>query len=302
MNQEPDLVSDEETPACVLSFNANDASGAGGLAADTLSIASVGVHPMGVVTACYLRDSAETTDQYPFDTDAVCDQARRVLEDVAVQVIKVGFGGSPENLLAIAEICADYGGLPVVAYMPGLNWWDEEPMEIYLENFRQLILPQATVLVGEHHQLWHWLLPDWASDKPPTARDIALAAAEAGTPYTLVTGLPGPSEQHVDNQLATPQAVLVSVTFERFDGVFVGAGDTLSAALAGLLAQGTELEAAVGEALGYLDQALAHGFRPGMGHLLPDRLFWAQDSDDEDCESPQGDADEMLNPNRHTRH
>jgi hydroxymethylpyrimidine/phosphomethylpyrimidine kinase len=101
--------------------------------------------------------------------------------------------------------------------------------------------------------------------------------------------LAGPSEQHLENQLATPQGILVSVSFERFEGVFIGAGETLSAALCGLLALGSDLETAVSEALGYLDQALAHGFRPGMGHVLPDRLFWAQSdaTDDEEDAEPE---------------
>ena len=193
---------EDDTPICVLCFNANDPSGAGGLAADTLSIASVGAHPMGVVTACYFRDSAETVGQHSVDDEAVTEQARQVLEDVQVQVFKIGFAGSAENLSAIAEICSDYADVPVVSYMPGLSWWDEEPAEDYLDAFRSLILPQTTVLVGEHHQLWRWLLPEWSGNKPPSARDIARAAADAGTPYTLVTGLAGPSEQHVENQLA----------------------------------------------------------------------------------------------------
>ena len=287
---------EDDTPICVLCFNANDPSGAGGLAADTLSIASVGAHPMGVVTACYFRDSAETVGQHSVDDEAVTEQARQVLEDVQVQVFKIGFAGSAENLSAIAEICSDYADVPVVSYMPGLSWWDEEPAEDYLDAFRSLVLPQTTVLVGEHHQLWRWLLPEWSGNKPPTARDIARAAADAGTPYTLVTGLAGPSEQHVENQLATPQGILVSVSFERFEGVFVGAGETLSAALTGLLALGTELETAVSEALGYLDQALAHGFRPGMGHVLPDRLFWAQTDVTED------DDEQDLPATSNTRH
>jgi hydroxymethylpyrimidine/phosphomethylpyrimidine kinase len=298
MNDETRPESEDDSPICVLSFNANDASGAGGLAADTLTMASVGAHPMGVVTACYFRDTAEINGQHSLDDEAVTEQARQVLEDVPCQVFKIGFCGSAENLSAIAEICTDYADVPVVAYMPGLSWWDDEPMEDYLDAFKGLILPQTTVLVGEYHQLMRWLLPDWSADKPPGARDIARAAADAGTPYTLVTGLPGPSEQHVENQLATPQGVLVSVHFERFEGVFVGAGETLSAALAGLLALGSDLEAAVSEALGYLDQALAHGFRPGMGHVLPDRLFWAQgDLSESETESPADD--DGAPPTRH---
>src|SRR4030095_14806350 len=101
----------------------------------------------------------------------------------------------------------------------------------------------TTVLVGNHSTLWRWLLPDWSNDKSPGARDIAKAASEMGVPYTLVTGIPLP-DQYIDNVLATPQAVLASEKFERFEAVFSGAGDTLSAALAALVARGTALAGA----------------------------------------------------------
>ena len=77
-------------------------------------------------------------------------------------------------------------------------------------------------------------------------------------------------------------ATLGSEKFERFDAIFAGAGDTLSAALAALVATGSDLAAAVTEALSYLDRCLDAGFRPGMGNVVPDRLFWAQAEDDDD--------------------
>lgn len=270
----------ETGPACVMVFNASDPSGAGGLAADVAAIASVGAHPLPVVTGAYVRDTAEVFDHFAFDEDAVAEQARTILEDVPVQVIKVGFAGSPETLSTIAEIAADYPDVPLVSYMPSLSWWDEGPADQYEDAFRELLLPQTTVLVGNHSTLWRWLLPEWSSERSPTARDIAKAAAEMGVPYTLVTGIPLP-EQFVENVLATPQTVLVSEKFERFDATFAGAGDTLSAALAALVAGGADLTAAAGEALAYLDGCLDGGFRPGMGHVVPDRLFWAQPGEDE---------------------
>ncbi len=267
---------DDDRPACVMCFNASDPSGAGGLAGDVTAVASVGAHALPVVTGAYARDTAEIFDHFPFDEDAVAEQARAILEDVPVQVIKVGFAGSPENLSTIAGIAADYADVPLVAYMPNLSWWDEGQIDLYLDAFRELLLPQTTVLVGNHSTLWRWLLPDWGSERSsPTARDIAKAAAQMGVPYTLVTGIPLP-EQHVDNVLASPQAVLASAKFERFEAVFSGAGDTLSAALAALIASGTDLAGATTEALAYLDRCLDAGFRPGMGNVVPDRLFWAQ--------------------------
>ncbi len=280
---------DEMIPACVLVFNANDPSGAAGLAADIGAIASVGAHALPIVTGAYSRDTAEVVDHYAFDEEAIAEQARVILEDVTVQLIKVGFVGSPEAISAIAEVASDYADVPLVAYMPNLSWWDENQIELYLDAFRELMLPQTTVLVGNHSTLWRWLLPDWTNEKSPSARDIAKAASAMGVPYTLVTGIPLP-DQFIDNVLASPQTVLFSEKFERFEAVFTGAGDTLSAALAAVIASGSDLATAAGEALSYLDKSLNAGFRPGMGNVVPDRLFWAQaedtDDDDEDTNPP----------------
>lgn len=266
---------DDHDPPCVIVFNASDPSGAGGIAADVTAMASVGAHALPVTCGAYARDTAEIFDHYPFDEEAVAEQARAILEDVSVQVFKVGFAGTPEAISTIAEIAADYSEVPVIAYMPNLSWWDESSIDLYLDAFRELMLPQTTVLVGNHSTLWRWLLPDWNADRAPTARDIARAASEMGVPYTLVTGIVLP-DQYIDNVLATPQAILSSEKFERFEATFSGAGDTLSAALAALVATGADLSAAATEALAYLDRCLNSGFRPGMGNVIPDRMFWAQ--------------------------
>ena len=273
----------DASPACVMTFNANDPSGAGGLTADITAITSAGGHPLSVVTGTYLRDTAEIFDHLPFDDEAVTEQARAALEDMPVAAIKVGFVGSPENISAIAEIASDYSDVPLVAYMPSLSWWDESEIDSYLDAFRELMLPQVTLLIGNHSTLWRWLLPEWSTERSPSARDIAKAAAALGVPYTLVTGIPLP-DQFIDNVLATPQAVLYSEKFERFEAVFEGAGETLSAALCALLANGHDLQAATSEALTYLDHSLDAGFHPGMGHIIPDRLFWAQAESDDDSD------------------
>jgi hydroxymethylpyrimidine/phosphomethylpyrimidine kinase len=291
---------DDLNPPCVLVFNASDPSGAGGLGSDALAMASVGAHMLPVVTGAYARDTAEIFDHFAFDEEAVAEQARAILEDVEVQLIKVGFVGSPENLSTVAETATDYPEVPLVAYMPNLSWWEDDQIEAYLDAFRDLVLPQTTVLVGNHSTLWRWLLPDWGGERPPTARDIAKAAGEFGVPYTLVTGMVLP-DQYIDNVLASPQAVLASEKYERLDAVFAGAGDTLSGALAALLASGTDIVAATSEALSYMDRCLDAGFRPGMGHVLPDRLFWAQPEEDEDDDEPPSPADFALPPHD-TRH
>jgi len=287
-------------PACVMCFNASDASGAGGVAGDIATIAAMGAHALPVLTSVVLRDSAEVFDQHPIEPDVVAEQARNVLEDVTLAAWKVGFLGNADNVAAVAEILSDYPDVPLVAYMPALGWIDEDELAPYLEAWRELILPAAEVLVGNHKTLTDFLLPDWDNERAPSARELAVAAGEHGTRYVLVTGvmLPGKGkEQWIDNVLASPQGAITGEKFELFEAGFVGAGDTLSAALAALLASGAELSAAVGEALQFLDQSLDAGFRPGMGNVIPDRFFWALPPPEEGEAEPGSEAEPDTEPN-----
>jgi hydroxymethylpyrimidine/phosphomethylpyrimidine kinase len=261
-------------PACVMTFNATDPSGAGGLAGDIATIAAMGAHALPVVTAIVLRDTAEVFDHSVIDADVVVEQARSILEDVTISAWKVGFLGSAEGVSAVAEVLSDYPDVPLVAYMPNLSWVEEDDQAAYLDAYRELVLPQAEVLVGSHQTLTDFLLPEWNNDRPASPRELAVAAAEHGTRFVLVSSVPLP-DQFLDNVLASPQGAITGEKFERFEVSFVGAGDTLSASLAALLASGAELHAAVGEALAFLDQSLDAGFRPGMGNVIPDRFFWA---------------------------
>ena len=265
-------------PACVMSFNGSDPSGAGGLAGDVATIAAMGAHALPVVTSVVMRDTAEVFDHHPLDAEVVVAQARSLLAAITLAGWKVGFLGSAESVSAVAEVLSDYPDLPLVSYLPPLSWLDED-QQMPVPRDVASALPRATeVLVGNHKTLTDFLLPDWDSERPASPRELAVAAGEHGTRFVLVTGVmlaPKGSEQFIDNVLASPQGALTGEKFERFDAAFVGAGDTLAAALASLLAAGSELQAAVGEALAFLDQSLDSGFRPGMGNVVPDRFFWA---------------------------
>ncbi|MFG6465488.1 bifunctional hydroxymethylpyrimidine kinase/phosphomethylpyrimidine kinase [Roseateles sp. BYS87W] len=282
-----DAAQDQESPppACMLSFNASDATGAGGLGGDVSTVAAMGAHCLPVVTAVVLRDTAETFEHHTLDADVVAEQARHILEDVPVTAWKVGFLGNAEGVSAVAEVLSDYPDVPLVTYLPSVAWMEEDDQQSYLDALRELVLPQTALLVGNHKTLTDFLLPDWDNERAPSARELAVAAAQSGAQHVLVTGIQLPN-QYIDNVLASPQGPITGEKFERFETAFVGAGDTLSAAVAALLAVGAELHAAVGEALSFLDQSLDAGFRPGMGNVVPDRFFWALPAGEEDGQAP----------------
>jgi hydroxymethylpyrimidine/phosphomethylpyrimidine kinase len=288
-------------PACVMSFNASDASGAGGVAGDIATIAAMGAHALPVVTSIVMRDTAEIFDQHPLEEDTVVEQARSILEDVTIAAWKVGFLGNAENVGAVAEVLSDYPDVPLVTYLPSLSWIDDDDLtQSYFDALRELVLPMSEVLVGNQKTLTDFLLPEWDSERAPSGRELAVAAGEHGVKYVLVTGMQLPSN-FIDNVLASPQGAITGEKFERFDTSFIGAGDTLSAALAALLASGQELHIAVSEALSFLDQSLDAGFRPGMGNVVPDRFFWAVPPDDDGDEigAALEDGDTVLGDPSH---
>jgi hydroxymethylpyrimidine/phosphomethylpyrimidine kinase len=301
----PEEASSEElpsSPACVMCFNVNDPSGASGISADITTVASMGAHALPVITGVLIRDTAEVLDSYDIDTEALADQARVILEDTTISAWKVGFLGSAEGVSAVAEIISDYSDIPLVAYLSHMSWLDEERQVSYMEAFKELILPSTTVLVGNHQILTDCLLPDWEADRAPLARELAIAAHELGVQFVLVTGMPLP-DQWIDNVLANAQGAITGERFERIETNFVGAGDTLSAALTAILATTDAMDTAAAEALSFLDQSLDAGFKPGMGHAVPDRFFWALPPDEATEEGTAEVAQDIESPQAHmSRH
>lgn len=289
-------------PICVMSFNASEPSGASGLAADIATISAMGAHALPVVTSIIMRDTAEVFESQELDPETIVEQARSILEDVAIAAWKVGFLGSAEGVSAVAEVLSDYPDVPLVAYLPNVSWLDDDAEMAYLDAFRELILPATEVLIGNHKTLTDFLLPDWENERPPSARELAVAAGEAGARCVLVTGMQLP-DQHIDNVLASPEGAITGEKFERFEATFVGAGETLSAAMAAMLASGNEIHVAVSEALSFLDQALDAGYRPGMGNVVPDRFFWALPPHEEGEEGEAaGLADDIPTPSKRQIH
>ena len=61
---------------CVMVFNANDPSGAGGLSADITAMSSASVHVLAVVTGTYVRDTSDIHDHFAFDEYQTLVQCR----------------------------------------------------------------------------------------------------------------------------------------------------------------------------------------------------------------------------------
>src|SRR5687767_800142 len=101
-------------PPVVLSFAATDPTAGAGLLADVLTLAALGCHPLGVVTALTVQDTAGVEAILPVEADWLRRQSQRVLADIPVRAFKIGFVGSAANVEAIADIVAAHAAVPVV--------------------------------------------------------------------------------------------------------------------------------------------------------------------------------------------
>src|SRR6185369_4038456 len=106
--------SDPGFPPLVLTFAASDPTGGAGIQADLMTLASMGCHPLSVITAITVQDTTGVEAAFAIDADWVADQARALLEDVPIAAFKLGMLGSVETIAAIAEIISDYPDIPLV--------------------------------------------------------------------------------------------------------------------------------------------------------------------------------------------
>ncbi len=267
--------SDPEFPPVVLTFAASDPSGGAGLQADILTLASMGCHPLSVVTAITVQDTLGVEGVQALDAEWVADQARCLLEDIPVDAFKIGVLGSVEIIAAIAEIVSDYPDVPLV-FDPVLasGRGDAFATEEMTDAIRELLLPHTTILTPNSMEARR--LADVDDDDDTALALCAERLIEMGAEYVLITGT-HEATPDVVNTLYAKSGVVRSDTWARLPGSFHGSGCTLASAIAAMLANGLDLADAVREAQDYTWQTLRKAYRPGMGQYLPDRLFWARE-------------------------
>ncbi|TXI18662.1 MAG: hydroxymethylpyrimidine/phosphomethylpyrimidine kinase [Nitrosomonas sp.] len=272
-----------QPPPIVLSFAANDPSGGAGLQADMLTIASMGCHPLSIVTAITIQDTTGVNSVMPLDAEWIADQARTVLEDMPVQVFKIGLLGSVEIISAITEVISDYPHIPVVLdpiLTSGRG--DELASEAMIDALCTMLLPQVTLITPNSLEARRLALQD--GDDPESRLELELCARRLfnmGSEYVLITGT-HENTKYVTNTLFDENGVMRIDEWERLENTYHGSGCTLASSIAASLASGLSLVESVIKAQDYTWHTLQAGFRPGMGQYIPNRLFWAQNLEEAD--------------------
>ena len=270
-------------PPIILCFSATDPSGGAGLSADILAISAMGGHALPVVTAVTVQDTLGVEDVHPLDAEWVVNQARCVLEDMPVAAFKIGVMGSVEIVAGIAEVVSDYPEVPlildpVLASEGGDSFADDH----VVMAIRELLLPQTTVLTPNVIEARRLASGD-GEEEDLDLDECAGRLIGMGCEFVLITGTHESGPQ-VTNRLYGSEGLIQQLHWDRLQGSYHGSGCTLASSLAAAMSAGLELEKACQDAQAFTWNTLAHGFRPGMGQFVPDRMFWAHDP-----EEPDGD-------------
>ncbi len=273
-------------PPAVLTLAGSDPSGGAGIQADILTLASLGCHPLSVITAITVQDTVGVDDFMVLDSDLVNDQARFLLEDIPVLVFKIGMLGSVENVAVVAQLIADYPDVPVVLD-PVLRSGGGHELadDDLIAAMRDLLIPQVSIITPNSMEARRLAMNDPDEDEELSLDEAAKRLLALGCPHVLITGT-HENTKEVINSLYSPNGIVRADRWERLPGSYHGSGCTLASAIAGMLATGLMLPEAVREAQEYTYQSLVAGFRPGMGQTIPDRMFWARED-----EGAEGDSD-----------
>jgi len=256
-------------PPMVLAFAASDPTGGAGLQADLLTLASLGCHPLSVLTAVSAQDTRGVEGMLALDAEWITRQARLVLADMTAASFKLGVLGSARNAEAVAAILAAHPRTPVVLD-PVLASARGDPLSDgeTVQALKSALLPRTTVLTPNSVEARR--LAQAAPDAD--LADCARALTGLGCKYVLITGTHEPGAEVV-NTLYGASGRLREDRWPRLAGEYHGSGCTLASAIAAFVARGQGVEDAVREAQAYTWKTLEAGFQPGRGQHLPNRFF-----------------------------
>lgn len=256
------------TRACVLVFAGADPSGGAGVHADVQAIAAVGAHAMPVVTVLTVQDNNRVHVIYPVPVEQVQAQAAALIAAIPIAAVKIGIVGSRANALCIAALLTQLKTAqpnlpvvldPVLASGHGDALTREDALSVIAP-----LLPHATLVTPN--------LPEAALLCPgaqgPKAQAAALIAR--GATHVLIKGGHGEAD-HISNLWFAADGSTGIWQSPRLPGAFHGSGCTLASAIAGRLATGDTMHAAIDAGLAFCERALAQAFIIAPGQAIPAR-------------------------------
>jgi hydroxymethylpyrimidine/phosphomethylpyrimidine kinase len=231
--------------SCVLAIAGLDPGGGAGLLADARAITRAGAFACGVATLLTTQSTRGLTRSQPVRAPLWTAQARLLLRDQDIRAIKVGALGSTANVRAAAVLLAAHPEIPAVVdpvMMPtrGRGRLLEEGARAIL---RSTLLPRAALVTANAAEAE--ALTNARVTNVEEARVAALAIVAMGARAALVKGGHLASIRATDILAVGRKVTELGTSRLRLRRPVHGAGCTLSSLIAGRLALGDDVLAAV---------------------------------------------------------
>lgn len=257
----------------VLCFSGLDPSGGAGLQADIEAIGHAGAHAAIACTAITIQSSQQVFGFKPCDAELVRNQAMAVLNDLPIKAIKSGMLGTTENIAMLTRLFANkvikkdtpFVLDPVLVANSGGSLGDEATL---VTAFKRLML-YATIVTPNTHEL----------RALSGEQDLHIGAkklCEQGVHAVLIKTSHDFTSGDILQYLYVQGEMVHQSTLPRLNGEFHGSGCSLASFIAGRLALGDTLIAAVVAADNWITQTLvaADVLHPddAKAQLIPNRF------------------------------
>lgn len=253
---------------CVMVFAGLDSSGGAGIQADIEAIGAVGSHALPIVTALTVQDNDRVSAVNPVDAAIWRHQVDVLIEKMAVAAIKIGAIGNRANAEALAVLVVQLRKkqpeLPVVLDTVLGSGHGDLLTEGRAEHVLAPLIGLATLLTPNLHEAAR-LSPDALSVEAQAESLLA-----QGGRHVLLKGGHGDDMKQVVNHWFT-KGMTKSWTWPRLKGAFHGSGCTLASLVAGFLAQGLNMEAALEKGQKSCQKMLSASYAIADGQRIPNR-------------------------------
>ncbi|WP_106610623.1 bifunctional hydroxymethylpyrimidine kinase/phosphomethylpyrimidine kinase [Shimia abyssi] len=246
--------------AIALTIAGSDSGGGAGIQADLKAFSAMGVYGCSVVTAVTAQNTRDVTMVHAIPDDVVAGQIAAILDDIAVDAIKIGMLGSPSLIETVAHSLRNFDGPvvldPVMIAKSGVALLADHSvgaLKKHLLPRATLVtpnLPEATKLVGNGEAL-----------------DQSDRLLSLGSKAVLMKG--GHANEEICTDWLSSADYSVQLAAPRIDTTNThGTGCSYSSAITAGLSKGWSLPYATRVAHGWLHQAIlrADELNVGQGH------------------------------------
>ena len=249
--------------AKALTIAGSDSGGGAGIQADLKSFSARGVYGTSVITAVTAQNTMAVTHVEGLSSDSVTAQIRAVLDDIAIDTIKIGMLGTASMIDVVADAISGFDGAIVVDPVITAKSGDTLLQDDAIAALRDRLLPMASLLTPNLPEAAQLLETDDAADHDSVLMQ-GQALRQRGAHAVLMKGGHASGDRCTDILLTADGTHVFSAPRLATTNTH-GTGCSMSAAIAAELAKGADLRGAVETAHGWLHAAIAHADKLAVG-------------------------------------